>query len=273
MKILIIYFSATGNTAKIAEVVDKKLKEIGAEVSVLDVTPYKHRPKTVDITPYDAVMFGAPIHSCRAPRVFREWLMGIDGQGKKCSMFFTYGGFGVHPTHYSTRKILEKQNFAVVSSSEFLAAHTFNLGGWRAMMNRPDKSDFEIAEEYAFKTYKKFTGEDNTVLPEFEKTEQTDEFLDSIENFRFKVVTKLPDRNGKTCSMCSICEELCPTGAMNHITGKVNKENCITCLSCVANCPDNVLTINDMSQSWPLKLGKHNTTEEEMKKKVSKVYV
>ena len=42
----------------------------------------------------------------------------LEGQGKKCAMFFTYGGFGVHPTHYSTRQILENQNFVVVSSAE-----------------------------------------------------------------------------------------------------------------------------------------------------------
>jgi hypothetical protein len=50
-------------------------------------------------------------------------------------MFFTYGGFGVHPTHYSTRQILKEQNFIVVSSAEFLGAHTFNLGGWRTDSN------------------------------------------------------------------------------------------------------------------------------------------
>ena len=51
-------------------------------------------------------------------------------------MFFTYGGFGVHPAHHATREILEERHFRVVSSAEFLGAHTFNRAGWEAMVDR-----------------------------------------------------------------------------------------------------------------------------------------
>jgi menaquinone-dependent protoporphyrinogen IX oxidase len=129
MKVLITYFSATGNTAKIAKVIEEKFKEKGASVTMADITSLRVRQRKIDFEPYQAVVFGAPIHARRAPRVFRDWLKTLDGQGKKSSMFFTYGGFGVHPTHYSTREILKEQNFIVVSSAEFLGAHTFNIGG------------------------------------------------------------------------------------------------------------------------------------------------
>ncbi|HSQ85629.1 MAG TPA: flavodoxin domain-containing protein [Desulfobacterales bacterium] len=129
MKVLILYFSATGNTAKIAKVIEEKFKEEGVRVTMSDITPLGERQRKIDFEPYQAVVFGAPVHSRRAPRAVRDWLRTLDGQGKKCSMFFTYGGFGVHPTHYSTRQILKEQNFIVVSSAEFLSAHTFNLGG------------------------------------------------------------------------------------------------------------------------------------------------
>ena len=101
----------------------------------------------------------------------REWLRTLNGQGKKCSMFFTYGGFGVHPTHYSTRQMLEEQHFHVVSSAEFLGAHTFNLGGWKAMKGRPDERDVAVAQECVERTYKRFTDEDESLLGELEKTE------------------------------------------------------------------------------------------------------
>lgn len=131
MKVLILYFSATGNTRKIAKVVGDTFTQIGCEVVMADITACANRQKKIDLKLFHAVVFGAPIHSTRAPRVVREWMKTLDGQGKKCAMFFTYGGFGVHPTHYSTRQILEKQNFIVVSSADFLGVHTFNLGGWK----------------------------------------------------------------------------------------------------------------------------------------------
>jgi flavodoxin/ferredoxin len=272
MKVLILYFSATGNTAKIANVIKKKFTKMGAEVTTIDITSLADRQQKIDLEPYQAVVFGSPIHSWRAPRVVREWLRTLDGEGKKCSMFFTYGGFGVHPTHYSTRRILEEQKFSVVSSAEFLGAHTFNLGGWKAMEDRPGEFDFEVAKDYVGITYKRFTGEDDRVLGELERTEYTEEQLDSIETFRFKVLTQLPSRTGTACSMCMACEESCPTGAMDAESGEADKEKCIGCLACVANCPENVLKINDMSDSWSFKLEMEKSSEESIKGQKSKIY-
>lgn len=273
MKILMLYFSATGNTEKVARVIEKQFTAMGADVTLSDVTPHASRQTRMDLTPYDAVVFGSPIHSWRAPRVVRDWLRTLDGQGKKCGMFFTYGGFGVHPTHYSTRQILTEQNFLVVSSADFLGAHTFNLGGWKAMEDRPSGPDFETAKAYAEKTWKRFTGEDDGILGELEKTQHTEEHLDAIESFRFKVVTQLPTRNGDDCSMCMVCEESCPTGAMDAASGQADRENCIACLSCVANCPDNALQINDMAGSWAFKLDLENATEESIKGQKSRIYL
>lgn len=82
MNILLASFSATGNTAKIAGAVAKRLRELGATVDELDITFLEARkqPKTMD--GYDAAVFGAPIHSMRAPRLARDWLASLDGQGK-----------------------------------------------------------------------------------------------------------------------------------------------------------------------------------------------
>jgi ferredoxin/flavodoxin len=272
MKVLILYFSATGNTAKIAKVTEEKFKEEGFGVTMFDITPLVERQTKIDFEPYQGVVFGAPTHSRRAPRIMREWLRTLDGQGKKCSMFFTYGGFGVHPAHYSTREILKEQNFIVVSSAEFLGAHTFNLGGWKAMGDRPNELDFKVAKDYVELTCKRFTGEDDSILGELEKTEYTEEQLDSAETLRFKKVTQLPTRGGEECSLCLECEELCPTGAMEAESGEADKEKCITCLACVSNCPENALKINDMSDSWSRKLANEKVTEETMKDQKSKIY-
>ena len=273
MKVLILYFSATGNTARIAEIIKAQFKKEGVKVTMSDITPLRERQSKIDFEPYKAIVFGAPVHSRRAPRVMREWLRTLDGQGKKCSMFFTYGGFGVHPTHYSTRQILKDQNFIVVSSGEFLGAHTFNLGGWRALEDRPDELDFEMVKDFVGLTYKRFTGEDDRILGELEKTEYTEELLDSVETSRFKVLTQLPTRGGEECSMCLVCEELCPTGAMEAESGEADKKKCIACLACVSNCPEEVLKINDMSNSWSHKLDMEKITEESLNEQKSKIYL
>ena len=273
MKILIPFFSATGNTAKIARVIKDSFNNLGAKVDDLDITSYGSRQSALDLEPYDAVVFGAPIHSNRAPRIVREWMMTLDGNRKKCSTFFTYGGFTVHPTHYSTKQILQKQNFVLVSSAEFLGKHTFNLGGWEALADRPDQSDFNVARQFVAETYKRFTGEDNNILGELEKTTHTEEVLDSFENVRFRAVTQLPTRGGEDCSMCMTCEELCPTKAMKAEVGEAQVGKCIVCLRCVDVCPDGLLKINDLSNIWPIKLQIENETEETIMSKKSKIYL
>jgi len=273
MKILILYFSATGNTAKMAKVIEDRFVEVGCKVTLADMTPFVNRQEEIDLTPYEAVVFGAPVHVRRAPRVMREWLRTLNGRGKKCSTYFTYGGFGVHPTHYSTRQILEEQDFRVVSSAEFLSVHTFNLGGWKAMEGRPDERDFTVAKEYVDKTYARFINENGDLLGELEKTEYPEELLDAAEATRFKILTQLPTRGGQECGMCLQCEESCPTGAIKAESGEADRGKCIACLACVANCPEHALEINDMSKSWPLKLKEENATEESLKELESRIYL
>jgi Fe-S-cluster-containing hydrogenase component 2 len=118
----------------------------------------------------------------------------------------------------------------------------------------------------------RFTGEDDRILGELEKTEYTEEQLDSAETSRFKVLTQLPTRGDEECSMCLDCEELCPTGAMDAESGDADKEKCIACLACVSNCPEEVLKINDMSNSWSHKLDMEKVTEESIKEQKSKIY-
>jgi len=273
MKLLLCYFSATGNTAKVAGVIGDEFGRLGVELETRDITPLSDRQKEIDLEPYEAFVVGAPIHSWRAPRVVREWLRTLDGQGKKCSMFFTYGGFQVPPTHASTKQILEEQGFVVVSSAEFVGAHTFNLGGWRAVPGRPDESDYDTAREYARKTYERLNGEDPGTLGEMEKTLHTEEQLDSIETFRFNILTQLPSRQGEECSLCMICEESCPTGAMNAEKGEAEEGKCIACLACVANCPEDALRINDMSDNWAFKLEMEKVSEEGIQQKKSKIFL
>ena len=57
IKILIVIFSATGNTAKMAEVIQKKLKQLGADIEEKDITSYDDRKAPLDLTPYHAVIF------------------------------------------------------------------------------------------------------------------------------------------------------------------------------------------------------------------------
>lgn len=273
MKILLCWFSATGNTAAIAEAIEGRLSELGAEVNSVDITLSSTREDPIDLTPYQAAIFGAPIHSMRAPRVVRNWLETLDGQGKKCATFFTYGGFQVHPTHYNTKEILSRRNFNVLASAEFLACHTFNLGGWNAMEGRPDASDLALAGQFADKIFDRFSGKDPAAVSELDPGPFTETELDNLEKGRYKVVSKLPTRDGAECQLCLLCEEQCPTGAMDAQAGQADPTLCIACLRCVKDCPDQALKINGLAPFFRLKMEKDGETIASLQSKKSKLYL
>ncbi len=140
------------------------------------------------------------------------------------------------------------------------------------MENRPDEKDFSLAREFAGKTYRRFTREDTGLPGPFEKTAHTEELIDSIEIFRFKVLTMLLTREGRTCSVCMACEEICPSGAMNVASGEAHWSKCIACLACVAACPEKALVINDMTGIWNGKLQMERITAEELQQKQGVLY-
>lgn len=272
-EIAVIYFSATGNTKKIADSVGNYLTDHDVSVTKIDITSHVSRKEQISLSKYNAVMFGFPIYSLRAPRVCRQWLEKLDGEGKKCSVFFTFGGFGKDPAHYYMKELLEKCNFTLVSTAEFLGVHTFNRCGWQAAEGRPNQSDFKAAEEYTYKTLKRLMGEDPKLISDFDKPMFSSEQLDQAEKFRFKLITQLPTREAENCSMCMLCEKLCPTNAMDATRGIADPASCIACFRCIANCPDEVLHTNDISGTWENKLKMHNTTKEEIDKMESKIYL
>jgi ferredoxin/flavodoxin len=272
-RIAFFYFSATGNTANIAKTIGTQLMELGGVVHFFDITLPSTRQMAVDLKGFDAAVFGFPIHSMRAPRICREWIAGLNGLGKKCAMYFTYGGFQVHPAHHTTRNLLERSNFKVVASAEFLASHTFNLGGWHAMESRPDESDFRVAREYAGQILRRFRGEDPRVVGDLDEGSYTEKDLDESERLRYKLVTMLPSRDGMECQMCGVCEELCPTGAMDIETGRADPRRCIVCLRCVKECPDQILRINDVTSFYFRKLDRDGETEASLRSKKSKMYL
>ncbi|WP_300667780.1 EFR1 family ferrodoxin [Desulfoluna sp.] len=273
MKTALIFFSATENTARMARVIRHRLERSGVDVDEFDITAWSDRQKQLDLAPYHTLVFGFPVHSLRAPRVTREWLRTLNGGGKKCALFFTFGGFTVHPAHQTTREILREQHFSVVASAEFPGAHTFNHGGWRALADRPNAADDALAEEFADRVLKRFTGEDPAILGELDPGIYSAEELDRFEGFRFRMVTQIPTRAGAPCSLCGLCEEICPTQAMDATSGTADPEKCIACLRCLASCPEQALTINDMSASWTPKLNLGKTTEDALNAQQGTLYL
>ena len=87
MKGIVVYYSATGNTAKIAQAIHRGMKK----VITCDVAPLKKADLRA-MPQYDVIALGAPIWYFREPANVRLFIYNMPNlDGKLCIHFCTHG--------------------------------------------------------------------------------------------------------------------------------------------------------------------------------------
>ena len=246
MNISLLYFSATGVTNTYAQVIHNELVKLGSSVDMQNITPYSARQRPLLISKYDAFIFGFPVYADFAPSVINEWIPSLDGQGKRCGMFFTYGARTTGYAHFHTKLLLEGANFRVYFSAEFLGRHSFNLGGWDILPERPDEKDFVVARDLAKVAVERFSKGGQSLL----ELQKPFGYYYAIKALKEKKTSKKrgwtnPFRAESNCSMCLACETECPTRSFDAAAGTSDPKTCIECLHCVYVCPDEVIQLDE----------------------------
>jgi len=272
-EISIVYFSATSVTQTYAEVISDVLKDQGCRTQLFNVTSFDSRQTPLPTRDIQHFIFGFPVYSDFAPNVINEWLPTLEGQGKKCAMFFTYGGRTTGYAHYHTKKRLEQAGFQVLFSGEFLGKHSYNLAGWSVLSERPDEQDFGIARVFALLAAERFSMDQP---PVFRLQKPFGYYYASValEDKKKRTERRWPQpyRKIEDCQMCYECETACPTGAFDAVTGLSDIEKCILCMHCVDICPDHVITVDqNRKTTHEMFLDYCDLTEEMLRQKKSKI--
>lgn len=154
-KILVAYFSLTGNTKKVAEAI---YEELDGEKSL------KKADEIQDLVEYDLLFIGFPVHSHSVPFKIEELLKKIP-PGKKIALFSTHGSLT------GSRLSREALEHATILASKAKILGTFSCRGkvslqamevlskspehraWAEMASsartHPDENDLEDAKSFA----------------------------------------------------------------------------------------------------------------------------
>ncbi len=99
MKIGIVVYSKTGNTMSVAQKIKQELLTAGHSVNLEQVTAVSEESKSVaevqlknipDVSGYDVVIFGSPVHAFSLPFVMKAYFSHITSlKGKKVGCFVT----------------------------------------------------------------------------------------------------------------------------------------------------------------------------------------
>lgn len=214
-----------------------------------------------------------PVYADFAPSVINDWLPTLDGNGQRCVMYFPYGVRSTGHTHFHTKLLLEQAGFLVLFSAEFLGRHTYNLGGWQMVPDRPNEQDFAVAKDVATLALDSFSVDHSRIF-HLQKPFGYSTAVAGLAKPREDPERGYthPVRVADECSMCRECETECPTKSFDADSGLSDPGSCIECCRCVTICPDSVIQIdqrmNDIYDKW---LAGWHLTAEMMNAKQSRI--
>ncbi|HVN96492.1 MAG TPA: flavodoxin family protein [Syntrophorhabdaceae bacterium] len=237
MKGIVIYFSLTGNTMKIARAIHLGMKSVIGHAHLAKL-------KDVDVqslTDYDVIGLGAPVWGGVPPNVMRLVHDLPRLSGKHAFVFCTHG---VLPERFFPPlfKQLTKKGLTVIG-----------IRDWYGSVNRPalptpyltdghpDEIDLEEAEgfgaEMAELSQKLEAGE-TVIMPTFPKMQMTPPN---------KLPRPLPERDASKCRYpaCRTCMDHCPVGGIDLTsTPPVFAKGCSICYFCEMICPEGAIQVD-----------------------------
>lgn len=217
----LVYFSATGTTAKIVSAIESGLGVKDKKTHNL----IKSDQEPVSIPNDEIAIFGSPVFSGRVPDVARKAFEKIKGNNTPAIIACVYGNRDFDDALLELKDIVEANGFYVVSAGAFVAQHSIFP---EVAQGRPDNSDLEVAKEFGTNSIKAITAAiENRPL--------------TIKgNHPYRAVKPIP-LNPKTdnkCNSCELCAMQCPVQAIDlQNPKKIDKSKCISCAHCIAICP------------------------------------
>jgi len=115
LKILILYFSGTGNTYFIAELIMKKLLKKGYNAELFSVENFN----PAYLCKYDLLVFGYPVYGYAMPSFLNKYIEKLSLPTTKAVILFSTMGYYGGNSLRDTAGLFKKNGFLTVGFEEF----------------------------------------------------------------------------------------------------------------------------------------------------------
>ena len=245
-----IYFSPTGGTKKVADIVSRALSNErengGWEMKEIDLSPAGTDYSQYHFTREDICIVAAPSFGGRVPGLVLERLKEMEGGHAKTILAAVYGNRAFEDTLLELEDTLVLAGFdckaAVAAVAEHSIMHQFGQG-------RPDAEDEKELAGFAARIRERLEKESGGqeeaagVL----QGEQTGRIPGLPGNRPYREYGGVPFKPeaDKSCTGCGLCAKECPAGAiLAEKPSSVDKEKCISCMRCISVCPRHARDLN-----------------------------
>ncbi len=254
MKIVIFYFSGTGNTWWASSILKSELESLGNTVEMysLENPVLKEEGFTVkEIEKADQVIVGFPIYGSDLPTNMMDFIHDLPkvSDGKKFGAFCTQAGFSGDGCIFF-KKDVEEKGYKFLQSFQIDLTTNFNVAMLPFSLSKPAEGDkLEKIKAKASIKIKKVAGKiaENKEYLEGKRFYQV--LLGGLERAFFRRgKSKLPDKfkfSKDRCIKCRLCVNTCPTENLFFELWNSDlkrKDKCLLCFRCYNFCPS--LAIN-----------------------------
>jgi flavodoxin/NAD-dependent dihydropyrimidine dehydrogenase PreA subunit len=247
MDVTIIYFSQTGSTQKVAEIMSTVFTESGNSVRVV---PLK-KATTEDATNSDLLGIGAPCFANQAPTPVKQFLRTLPKlNGKRAFVFSTSGG-APGRVLYDLTSLLRKKGMVVIGG--FLTRGELHhpapcmIG---RMRGRPNQEDLARAQHFAKLVVEHISAGRSGSLVESrpDALKPRRGFYDLVGLVAIDSLLRLllpePKLNPALCDKCQWCVYACPMDNIVLQPYPVLRDQCIRCYRCLTGCPQKAFNVN-----------------------------
>lgn len=246
MKILVLYYSGTGNTRFACDVARAVMEKAGHEVTMRTY----QKAGAVQYDDFDAFCFAAPVYEWAPAKNVERFVDAMPRLEGKCAFLLTSsaGARGQATRLFATA--LKKKGLTALGDHNLICPDSW--GGTRRWSHSADEtvptveSVLELAAfvEKMLSAIEMFLDGKPVETPPY-RVMPTGLYLASrlsrlAPGARFKMGRKKVDT--AACTECQVCEKNCPVGAITLGPYPRFSRECIACWRCINTCPEDCIT-------------------------------
>lgn len=233
MKLYDIVFSPTGGTKKVADCLTDTLE---GDVTTIDLTDSKQDFHAVSLTKEDVAVISVPSYGGRVPAVAVERLGMVHGNDARTVLVCVYGNRAYEDTLVELEDAAKQAGFQVIAAVAAIAEHSIAR---QFAAGRPDEQDAAQLSDFAKQIQHK--------LSEADTSEPT---IPGNRPYKKAGGAGMVPKATKDCANCGVCAAECPVQAIDKKDPKkVDEKACISCMRCVAVCPQGARKIDTVMLS------------------------
>ncbi len=243
LDVLIIFFSQTGGTEKIAKTIQQSIINSGNKCEIVKIKS----ANTKNLKNFDLIGIGTPTFFYRELFNVRTFIQNMNKMdGKHCFIFCTHGSI-IGNTFYYMNEELNKKGFEVIGTFDSYSASSIQF--YPKVMHtidHPDEIELREAEEFGKNICEislKVQKGDVNLIPKFELISKT-WWARQSKQLTLKVLKQISPKftiNVDKCTKCLTYQENCPVDAIDVEKAEIQKEGCISCWYCEKACPEGAI--------------------------------